>query len=106
MVLDKLVLQDTQYDLVSYQCDYINKAFSSMSGRESANTISNLFQFVHCLACPEFIMEMKCETTLRDLEMTQMVLLRDHKEESRKFTSHYEHFLSSVCGGLLLYPPL
>lgn len=42
------------------------------------------FRFVCCLGCPEFIMDMKCETTLWDLEITQILFLRDHKEESRQ----------------------
>lgn len=29
-------------------------------------------------------MEMKCEATLRGLEITQILLLRDHKEDSRE----------------------
>jgi len=61
------------------------------------------FSFVNCLACLEFIMEMKCETTLRGLEITQILLLRDRKEDSRKFTLYHQHFLSSMCGGFLLH---
>lgn len=57
------------------------------------------FRFVCCLTCPEFVMEMKCETTLRDLEISQILFLRHHKEESRQnvyllFTSIY--FLACV----------
>lgn len=42
------------------------------------------FRFVSCLVCPEFRTEMKCETTLGGLEITQSLLLRDHKEDSRE----------------------
>lgn len=42
------------------------------------------FRFVSCLVCPEFVMEMKYETTLRGLEITQILLLRDHKEDCRE----------------------
>ena len=66
MILDKLVFQGTQDDLVRFKCDYIHKTLSLMSDTVLANIISSLFWFVPCLACPEFIIKMKHETTLRD----------------------------------------
>lgn len=52
---------------------YTCKTPSSVSATELENTISNLFSICK-LPSLLFIMEMKCETTLRDLEITRVLL--------------------------------
>ena len=88
------VLQDTQHRLVRYKCDYTHTTLSSSLAQSWQTLFLIYFRFMCCLACPKFMMEMKCETTLRDLEITQILFLRDHKEGSRQkvyllFTSVY-----------------
>lgn len=95
-----------QDDLVRFKCDYIHKILSLLSGTEWQTLFLIYFAFVPCLACSEFTIKMKCETTLGALEITQICSQETIKKRAeRKLTFHYQHFLSSRCGGFLLLSP-
>lgn len=86
---------------------FTHKSLSSMPGTELTNTISNLFQICVLPGLPWIYNGNKCETILRDLEITQSFFLRAIKKRAdRKFTFYPQHFIASIMCWLSAISPV